>query len=67
MQRTNKRIDRDLTEEEINQEMTRIRNEMETKEKPKRKPDANIWNSPVTSFSKPNVNPSNNNTGWAKF
>ena len=66
MQRTNKRIDRDLTEEEMNNEINRVRNEMEAKEKPKRLQD-NIWTAPPTVFAAPPPKPSNNNMGWAKF
>lgn len=66
--RSKKRIDRDLTEEEINLEILRIRNEMEAKEKAKEKPktkkELNIWEAPAAAPSK---NSPNLNMGWAKF
>lgn len=67
MKRVPKRIDRDLTEEEIEKEILRIRAEAEFKEAPKEtvknNPQINIWNAPI-----PNLGSQNNfNTGWAKF
>lgn len=59
-----KRIDRDLTEAEMNKEMARVRNEIEAKEFPKKAEPVNIWVIPPTSFQGPTPS---NSTGWAKF
>lgn len=72
--RVNKRIDRDLTQEEIEREMQLIREQMEGKaarnagvpvEGAKKKDEFNIWQAPVEqSAPKPQ---GNQNIGWAKF
>ena len=67
VKRVPKRIDRDLTQEEIEKEILRIRAEAEFKDAPKEtvknNPQINIWNAPI-----PNLGSQNNfNTGWAKF
>lgn len=75
--RSNKRIDRDLTQEEIEREMQLIRDQMEGKankllapntsnsENAKKKEDFNIWQSPLEAPAPKSQNPQN--IGWAKF
>lgn len=67
IKRVPKRIDRDLTEEEIQAEIIKIKREMEeVKEKPKKKQENNIWVVPIPSAPNPQA-ASNTNVGWAKF
>ena len=63
--RVPKRIDRDLTQEEIDREMNRIRDQMEGKNS-KKPNDMNIWQTPGTN-SLPPQGGAANNMGWAKF
>jgi AP2-associated kinase len=70
VKRTQKRVDRDLTDEEIAREIQIARQQMEARNAPKKKEEVNIWG--VVENSAAGGNSANSgqggvNMGWAKF